>query len=214
MKTANEAPNADLLLRILLIKDVVMVCFLPCSLRRGTESQRQLSPRMTHHALDRACCFWEGEISIKHNFNAQVSSIDSIRPTRRCVQPSAALVIMSGASLGNVGVNKVAKEKLNVNNPYGHHWSTWGKIVKPFLYSCMQHIVRQPVAQHCSATTAQQCCIVPGQAVSSRGWSLGSPSFTNTCKPCIALLRSFLHLHTGPGGLPPKSGRFMEVPFR
>jgi hypothetical protein len=34
---------------------------------------------------------------------------------------------MSGSSLGNVGVNKVAKEKLNVKNPYGHHWSTWGE---------------------------------------------------------------------------------------
>lgn len=34
---------------------------------------------------------------------------------------------MAGASLGGMGVNKVAKEKLNANNPYAHHWSEWGE---------------------------------------------------------------------------------------
>jgi hypothetical protein len=41
---------------------------------------------------------------------------------------------MAGASMGNAGVNKVMKERLNTNNPYGngqqHHWSNqWGEQV-------------------------------------------------------------------------------------
>jgi len=33
---------------------------------------------------------------------------------------------MAGASGGSMGVNKVAKEQLNTNNPYAHHWTTHG----------------------------------------------------------------------------------------
>lgn len=59
---------------------------------------------------------------------------------------------MSGSSMGTVGVNRVAKEKLNVNNPYVHHWSTSGGQT-----SCKGYVVALATMLCSAAATVAAC---------------------------------------------------------